>query len=263
MKYSEAKQYLKEGMSARLIGTDCCKDEQGTVRTISQNKMRLPVVVWYFRQSEMNGHEFKNGDELEILTNPDGSPWMHPQKFKSRYRVGDIYKWEQKHLFKEVREVKKDKVVFGLAAKTIEEARATENDYNTQGWKREEIDDHMCFVEHGVRGLKVEMVRCDEAMPFWPDIPEDIYKSLTMDWAFGSAPTKPKFMSSIVRKIKDLTLSADDRILRKHGFEDNCKDMTEQTRDMMLEEILADRWASRRADVAKDLKKVEAADKAA
>lgn len=74
---------------------------------------------------------------------------------------------------------------------------------------------------------------------------------------------KPTFMSSIVRKIKDLTLSSDDRILRKHSFEDESGEMTSQAEDMMDYEILAERWAKRRVEIAEQLRKVEAEEKAA
>ncbi len=90
----------------------------------------------------------------------------------------------------------------------------------------------------------------DEAVGF------GIYKSKQslMDTLCGTS-------SSIIRKIKDLVLTADDRILRKHGFEDSCGDTNGSARELMVSELVEERWKTRRADVAENLRTVEAEEK--
>ena len=70
-----------------------------------------------------------------------------------------------------------------------------------------------------------------------------------------------KTMSSIIKKIKDIKLSQEDRLLRKHGFEDEDGKMTSEAMDLMDEEIQQERWEKRRLEIAADLKLVEAQEK--
>jgi hypothetical protein len=65
-------------------------------------------------------------------------------------------------------------------------------------------------------------------------------------------------MSSIVKKLKDLALSEEDALLREYGFEDENGKMTQQAKDMMLEEMLQNKWNKRKEDVAAGLKKIKA-----
>ncbi len=71
---------------------------------------------------------------------------------------------------------------------------------------------------------------------------------------------KEKTMS-LIKKLKDLTLDADSRILRKNGFEDDNGKMTEAAEDMMDDEIMNERWKARRAEIAADLRKLEEEEK--
>jgi len=79
----------------------------------------------------------------------------------------------------------------------------------------------------------------------------------------GTSPTPKKkgFMSNIVEKIKNLKLSATDRVLRKHGLEDENGKATEEAARMMKEELLDERWASRREAIAADLTKIDEEEK--
>jgi hypothetical protein len=65
------------------------------------------------------------------------------------------------------------------------------------------------------------------------------------------------FMTSIVDKIKNLALSATDRVLRKHNFEDENGKMTDLAREMMTQEAQEALWATRREAVSADLTKLD------
>lgn len=66
-----------------------------------------------------------------------------------------------------------------------------------------------------------------------------------------------KTMNSIVKKIKDLKLTESDRLLRKHGFEDENGNMTSEAMDLINEELQQERWDKRRLEIAADLKLVD------
>ena len=65
----------------------------------------------------------------------------------------------------------------------------------------------------------------------------------------------------IIKKIKDLTLSKEDRSLRENGFEDENGKPTGLALNMMNDELLAEKWSTRRTDIAKDLIKIKAEEK--
>lgn len=186
MKYSEAKQYLKEGMTVRIT-----KWTNGAGLHHAEG-VEEPIIHLYeggFETAKYGVWE-RDGDEFEILTNPDGSPWVNPN---------ELYVLDEQF-------------------------------YDINTWVKN---------YYGIKQLSMS------------------------DWAYSVAPKKPTFMSSIVRKIKDLTLSADDRILRKHDFEDENGKVTESALTMMEDELAEERWNTRRTEVAEQLRKVEAEDKAA
>lgn len=72
---------------------------------------------------------------------------------------------------------------------------------------------------------------------------------------------KKSFMSNIMQKLKDLTLSETDRLLREEGFEDENGKMTPQAEDLMDEELLNERWQKRREEVAANIKKIKEQEK--
>ena len=51
---------------------------------------------------------------------------------------------------------------------------------------------------------------------------------------------KTNIMSNILNKVKNLTLSKDDKLLREYGFQNNCGDFTEEARQVVLEKLVAD-----------------------
>ena len=79
-------------------------------------------------------------------------------------------------------------------------------------------------------------------------------------WHVTNQPINPKkhnFMIDIIQQLKDLTLSAEDRILRDYGFETLDKKMTDLAHNMMREELTEERWAARRLEVAENLLKLK------
>lgn len=66
---------------------------------------------------------------------------------------------------------------------------------------------------------------------------------------------KPKktIMQNLVSKIKNLKLSPNDRVLRKHGLENECGEPTSTAQQMMLDELATQAWATRRDELAANL----------
>lgn len=93
MTYEEAKPFLKEGMAVRVVSlaadnSNYAPERKGRIGTLTDwvedcNKWRLRL-----EGSEPTDCFFDKDDEkLEILTNPDGSKWVHPDEFKVGDRV--------------------------------------------------------------------------------------------------------------------------------------------------------------------------------
>lgn len=64
---------------------------------------------------------------------------------------------------------------------------------------------------------------------------------------------KPSFMSNVKTILKNLTLSATDKVLRAHDLEDEHGSMTMEARQLMNDELIEDRWAFRREQIAQQL----------
>jgi hypothetical protein len=67
-------------------------------------------------------------------------------------------------------------------------------------------------------------------------------------------------MSNIVKKIKDLALSTDDRALRKTGLVDECGSLTEEGREVLTDHLFAQNKAAL-VDVAKQVLEAEKKEK--
>jgi hypothetical protein len=83
MTYEEAKPFLKEGMTVRLW----FYDGESYVKAISKIENDK---LWGFSDKWLNENGYfhaKPDAKIEILTNPDGTPWVHPDKQK--FKVGD------------------------------------------------------------------------------------------------------------------------------------------------------------------------------
>lgn len=75
------------------------------------------------------------------------------------------------------------------------------------------------------------------------------------------SPLKTNKTMNIIKQIKDLKLTKEARILREQGFEDENGKLTKLGADMMLDELLEEKWAERKMDVAKNLLEIKALDK--
>jgi hypothetical protein len=51
---------------------------------------------------------------------------------------------------------------------------------------------------------------------------------------------KKNIMSNILNKVKNLTLSKNDRLLREYDFQDNCGNFTQSARDVVIEKLVED-----------------------
>ncbi len=49
-----------------------------------------------------------------------------------------------------------------------------------------------------------------------------------------------KTMNAIIKTIKNLSLTADEKLLRKFGFKDECGNYTQDARDIVIEKLVAD-----------------------
>jgi hypothetical protein len=67
-----------------------------------------------------------------------------------------------------------------------------------------------------------------------------------------------KVMSGIVNKVKDLTLSADDKLLRNQGVTDNQGNMTTEGQEILLAVL----FEANKAEIVERVKKVVAEEKA-
>lgn len=164
-------------MKIKILGNECCPEYKGKITTIVK-------VEKYFISTELchvAGGEFTD-EEVEILTNPDGTPWVEPN-YKVVGSLTDMLP-----------------SVWGLPD-TLE----------------------------GLRALNQQI--------------------------------KKPIMTTIIEKLKNLTLSAEDRVLRKHGFEDENGKITGQAQRMMAAESADERWAKRRLEVAADLLKLDSEEK--
>jgi hypothetical protein len=85
MKYEEAKPYLKEGMTIKIIGGDTpywssYRGKIFKVRLVNGNDC-------FFGEDKKTGVLNKPYEELEILTDEHGNPWCFPDK--QTFKVGD------------------------------------------------------------------------------------------------------------------------------------------------------------------------------
>lgn len=182
MKYLEAKPFLKKGMTVIRTKGECCADEVNG----------KPLQIDGFGDCvKPNGKHcsFLEDYELEILTNPDGSKWVHPLK-----AVEDYPMWMSSQSYSVLN------------------------------------DDINRYVQQ-------------------------LYKTI------NEPKAQKGIIMNVVDKIKNFKLTKEDRILRENGLEDEDGKMTESSIDMMDDEMIAERWATRRLQIAKDLLDIKAEEK--
>jgi hypothetical protein len=197
MKYSEAEPFLKQGMKVRMTVCSCCSSSIGQIATVKPSlQYDCKWIIEYKNTHHALDYNDKN-EELEILENPGGSKWVHPEKIQKPKSATEV-------------------IMMNM------------------------VMDNIARMNH----------------------PPMFYgKSLGELLMERKSPKRKSYMSSIVEKIKNLKLSETDRILRKHGFEDESGKMTEEAENLMDEEILQERWLKRREEIATDIKSVEESDK--
>lgn len=88
MTYEEAKPFLKEGIKVRVVKCNCGWDRCVGKHLIEATLGRCfgSPTGWKYND---NDTELWATDELEILTNSDGSPWIGPRSNSSPFKVGD------------------------------------------------------------------------------------------------------------------------------------------------------------------------------
>lgn len=126
------------------------------------------------------------------------------------------------------------------------------------------LNDNLEKIEEAKYQVAVDMAKGKDFTLFSPrffgrsidELDSDLIDSLRYSLT-ANRPEKKTFMSQMIQKIKDLALSETDRILRKHGFEDENGKITKTTEELMLDELVTERWKTRREEVATSIKKVE------
>lgn len=276
MRYEEAKPHLKKGM--KLHYTRCDQGERDCRETF------YDILEEQIRSQNNLGKldHWPITDELlefEILTQEDGiTPWIHPDK--QEFKVGD-----------RVKVIKIDRewpYYVNSLNKALDKIGTITAFVNSYDFVTVEIDGEQCrpwnyckdwlekIEEPENKGIVDSLTlkqttlnnAIQEVVQNWsliqsPRFYPESYKferPILIRWDSGPTPKKG-FMSNIVQKIKDLALSDTDRILRKHNLEDNCSNPTEDAIGMMHDEIIKERWATRREAIAQDLAKIDAAEK--
>ena len=137
--------------------------------------------------------------------------------------------------------------------------------------------DVACFGYPMLRVRECEVLNCGCVNIIDREINREIYKTLAHAFITTYIPNriatinqeelnkelnKKGFMSNIIDKIKNLTLSDNEAALRRAGFEDEEGEMTEQAEDYVYDLLIEERWAAVKDKVAADVIAVEAKEKA-
>lgn len=200
--------------------------------------------------SHAPGSTYPDEEELEILTNPDGTRWVHPDQAQPKFKVGDKVRITGRP--------HKGKIGILKPHPCGDPSWFQIDGYGYQPHELEKIEDE----------TKASSIRPFE---FSAPLFHEMFTDESVDYFrwFDTfiKPTnepqaqKPTNTMSIIKKLKDLTLSKEDRILREQGFEDENGRLSSVTSEMMHEEIIEERWSTRRIEVAKDLLTLKAEDK--
>jgi hypothetical protein len=170
-------------------------------------------------------HDFYSDDELDILTNPDGSK-RGPPEHNTNECSSDFCGYEP-----------------------VSGSQVKRSEGGIRVWVRYKPNQPFVPIDNldKLRGAQVDAVYFDEVI--------------------NNGSVKPKAESdrkgkpmNVIKKLKDLTLSKETRILRENGLEDECG-MTSDSRQMMMDELVEERWATRREAIAADLLKIKEEEK--
>ena len=211
------------------------KSKGGIIRTITFIDYSAPVVSLMYELDNYYSNSFiyDNHTEFEILTNPDGSPWKEP---KREFKVGDRI------------------------------CLANYSSYGRLTGTIKRIENGEAYCEDWDKGCSVGSLNLEnypfELLPEEPvkkEHPQNNLEKLNQSQKIYNLGEQPKkgFIMSVVEKLKEFALSETDRVLRKNDLEDEHGEMTSEATTMMMDEIVAERWKTRRADIAAKLIEME------
>lgn len=86
-------------------------------------------------------------------------------------------------------------------------------------------------------------VEYDDGSTGKSDNPKRYYKIINEQPCSNGATTSQNLMTNIVTFFKNLTLSSDDKLLRKHGLMSECGDFTQVAKDLVTAKTTADNKA--------------------
>lgn len=261
MKYEEAKPFLKEGMTVNIT---LAEDNGGSCLGI----MKIGDTERFMNNSRgvefptNNGHWIRPGDELEILTNPDGTPWVHPDKSIPYDKAKEMKEYSAQQFKVGDRVLDKRKGKEGILSDNSDclaygDKHDFEIHYSIGGNKDcidlvnlEKIDDEPKGVTISSDNINKTMLGMIDKMSL---------RSMPIYQINEPQAQNTKEMN-IVKQLKDLVLNKESRILREKGFEDENGNPTELALNMMADELEEERFAARRLEIAKDLLKIKAED---
>lgn len=244
MKYKDIKNELREGMKVQM--SRCAKPI---------GIYRLAGGAWDFRIDDCF-HTLKSTQdaEWEILTEADGvTPYKRlctdpcdcdGLKSKSKFKVGDRVRIHGRDSISSIR-------LNGQIA-TITRVENTYVNVDKEGANTYGIQ--LCEIEKIEDAPKSKFMAIDYAL-------KESDRSAFTTLYFNEPQAQKSIFMNIVDKIKNFKLSAEDRILRENGLEDDNGKITEEAKIMMHEELRDERWATRRLEIAADLLKIKAEEK--
>ena len=110
------------------------------------------------------------------------------------------------------------------------------------------------IVVKGLKKIPVGKTDYSDDLCYCNDL-DHLYKAIEI------TNNKQTIMSTIKTTLKNLILSAQEKVLRKNNLEDEHGEMTQESRDLMSEEMQEERWATRRDTIAKQLIEKEESEK--
>jgi hypothetical protein len=260
MMNEDAKPYLKAGMTIDITnaedkGKNCCGSQKLTGSTCKENTE--------FHTDK--GHWVRPGDELEILTNPDGSKWVHPDQEKTEFKVGDRVKIVSTSRSTCSADIGATgtliSIIDGFPTHGVEFDEPISGGHTCDGLAKDQFGYYLHPNElekieepKTVMGMKSESmfsVPTDfyriPPMDFWSKSPAE---NMVVKYYYGvdlaSEPKKGKIMSA-VNFVKEQALklnNPDEYELRKAGLHNDCGELTnegEELRDQFLEELVKEK----------------------
>jgi hypothetical protein len=250
MTYQEAKKYLKEGMRVKIW----FEDGDTYIKKITKLDGNE---IWGVNEDWLPGEEgfyvATPDTKMEILTNPDGSNWVHPDEQNQEFKVGDrvrLHKaedccncgWMESFHNKEVILSKKrgehgfyfnDKGEWAVCRNWLEKIEEPKTAREVLISARRAGKNY--FAEAFLRNYQgFESTYINQPIKLFTGV----------DFGYESKPKRKTFMSSATEFVKKRALklnNPDEFELREAGIHDSCGDLTsdgESLRDQFLEELV-------------------------